>query len=62
MIIKEEGLAEGMEKGMEKGRELGEKRVSALTQCLLKAKRYDDLERAAADGEYRERLCREYGL
>ena len=59
---KEEGLAEGMEKGMEKGRELGEKRVSALTQCLLKAKRYDDLERAAADGEYRERLCREYGL
>ena len=47
---KEEGLAEGMEKGMEKGRELGEKRVSALTQCLLKAKRYDDLERAAADG------------
>ena len=59
---KEEGLAEGMEKGMEKGRELGEKRVSALTQCLLKATRYDDLERAAADGEYRERLCREYGL
>ena len=59
---KEEGLAEGVEKGMEKGRELGEKRVSALTQCLLKAKRYDDLERAAADGEYRERLCREYGL
>ena len=63
---KEEGLAEGMEKGMEKGiekgRELGEKRVSALTQCLLKAKRYDDLERAAVDGEYRERLCREYGL
>ena len=59
---KEEGLAEGMEKGMEKGRELGEKRVSALTQCLLKAKRYDERERAAADGEYRERLCREYGL
>ena len=63
---KEEGLAEGMEKGMEKGiekgRELGEKRVSALTQCLLKAKRYDDLERAAVDGEYRERLWREYGL
>ena len=57
-----EGKEEGLAEGMEKGRELGEKRVSALTQCLLKAKRYDDLERAAADGEYRERLCREYGL
>ena len=43
---KAEGLAEGM----------------ALAQYLLKAKRYDDLERAVRDPAYRDELCRELDL
>ena len=64
------GLAEGRELGREEGHasglaeglELGEKRITALTQNLLSMKRYDDLERALSDPEYRETLCREFGL
>ncbi len=59
---KEEGLAEGRKEGREEGRELGEQRISALTRHLLKAGRYDDLERAAQDPACREALCREFGL
>ena len=62
----EKGLTEGHEKGLAEGRaeglELGEKRISALTQNLLSMKRYDDLERALSDPEYRETLYREFGL
>ena len=63
---REKGLAEGREEGrasgLAEGLELGEKRISALTQNLLSMKRYDDLERALSDPEYRETLCREFGL
>ena len=58
----EKGLAEGRASGLAEGLELGEKRISALTQNLLSMKRYDDLERALSDPEYRETLCREFGL
>ena len=59
---REKGLAEGRASGLAEGLELGEKRISALTQNLLSMKRYDDLERALSDPEYRETLCREFGL
>ena len=63
---REKGLAEGREEGrasgLAEGLELGEKRITALTQNLLSMKRYDDLERALSDPEYRETLCREFGL
>ena len=58
----EKGLAEGRASGLAEGLELGEKRISALTQNLLSMKRYDDLERALSDLEYRETLYREFGL
>ena len=53
---------EGLEDGREEGREEGEKRVSLLTRQLLKARRYEDLERAAEDPAYRRELYREFGL
>ena len=59
---REEGHASGLAEGRAEGLELGEKRVSALTQNLLGMKRYDDLERALSDSEYRETLYREFGL
>ena len=58
----EKGLAEGRASGLAEGLELGEKRISALTQNLLSMKRYDDLERALSDPEYRETLYREFEL
>ena len=58
----EKGLAEGRASGLAEGLELGEKRISALTQNLLSMKRYDDLERALSDLEYRETLYREFEL
>ena len=51
---KAEGLAEGMAAGLAEG--------MALAQYLLKAKRYDDLERAVRDPAYRDELCRELDL
>ena len=50
------------QEGIEEGREEGEKRVSLLTRQLLKARRYEDLERAAEDPAYRRELYREFGL
>ncbi len=38
----------------QEGREEGETRVSLLTRQLLKARRYEDLERAAEDPAYRK--------
>ena len=58
----EKGLAEGRASGLAEGLELGEKRITALTQNLLSMKRYDDLERALSDLEYRETLYREFEL
>lgn len=46
----------------QEGREEGETRVSLLTRQLLKARRYEDLERAAEDPAYRRELYREFGL
>ena len=59
---REEGHASGLAEGRAEGLELGEKRITALTQNLLSMKRYDDLERALSDPEFRETLCREFGL
>lgn len=59
---KKEGIELGIEKGIEKGTEQGEERIASLMQILLKEKRYEDLERASEDREYRGRLLRELGL
>ena len=51
---REEGFKEGFKKGLDEAR--------ALTNCLLKAKRYSDLERATEDIEYQKKLLKEFGI
>lgn len=53
-----EGRSEGMSKGITKG----EERVSRLNLLLIGQKRYDDLEKASRDREYREQLFKTFGL
>ena len=36
--------------------------LNQLTKYLLKAKRYNDLERAAKDIEYQKKLLKEFGI
>lgn len=36
--------------------------LNQLTKCLLKAKRYSDLEHAAKDIEYQKKLLKEFGI
>lgn len=48
----------GIERGMERGMEL----LSRLNLRLIEDKRYEDIERAARDDEYREQLFQEYGI
>ena len=36
--------------------------LNQLTKYLLKAKRYNDLERAAKDIEYQNKLLKEFGI
>ena len=51
---REEGRAEGREEGMEY--------LNQLNKYLLKAKRYNDLERATEDIEYQKKLLKEFGI
>lgn len=48
----------GIERGMERGMEL----INRLNLRLIEDKRYEDVERAAKDNEYREQLFQEYGI
>lgn len=63
---REEGRAEGLMEGRARGREEGRVETRAelnqLTICLLNAKRYNDLERAAEDIEYQKKLLKEFGI
>ena len=42
--------------------EQGEQKMAVLTKFLLKAGRYEDLERAADDAEYRKKLFKEFDI
>ena len=58
---REEGRAEGLMEGRAEIRaELNEFKL--LNKCLLKANRYNDLERAAKDIEYQNKLLKEFGI
>ena len=58
---REEGRAEGLIEGRAEIRaELNEFKL--LNKCLLKAKRYSDLERATEDIEYQKKLLKEFGI
>lgn len=53
-LPREDGLAEGISQG--------EERISQLNLLLIKEKRFEDLERAAQDKEYRDGLLKEFDL
>lgn len=59
---REEGLMEGRARGREEGRVETRSELNQLTICLLNAKRYNDLERAAEDIEYQKKLLKEFGI
>ena len=59
--LKEDAREEGREEGRAEIRaELNEFKL--LNKCLLKAKRYNDLERATEDIEYQKKLLKEFGI
>lgn len=53
---------ENIEKGLEQGLEQGEKKMALLTKKLIQAKRFQDLERATEEAEYRRQLFREFEI
>lgn len=59
---REEGLMEGRARGREEGRVETRSELNQLTICLLNAKRYNDLDRAAEDIEYQKKLLKEFGI
>ena len=59
---REEGLSIGLAKGRKEGRAEIRAELNQLTICLLKSKRYNDLERAAEDIEYQKKLLKEFGI
>jgi len=62
LLDRQEARREGIEEGREIGKAEGEARVNALYEKLVKAKRIDDIVKAADDKEYREELYKEFGL
>ena len=60
--LKENAREEGRAEGREEGRAEIIAELNQLTKCLLKAKRYSDLERATEDIEYQKKLLKEFGI
>ncbi len=60
--LKEDAREEGRAEGLMEGRAEIIAELNQLTICLLKAKRYNDLERAAEDIEYQKKLLKEFGI
>ena len=56
------GLAEGHASGLAEGITAGEDKMNRLVLSLIQAGRQDDIEKAARDKEYRDRLYKEYGI
>lgn len=57
-----ENIEKGIEQGIEQGLEQGEKKMALLTKHLVKAGRFQDLERAAEDEVFRKQLFQEFGI
>ena len=58
----DELIEDGKKEGEMKGQMKGEERVSKLNLMLMADKRYDDLERASKDKEYRRQLFDTFGI
>ena len=60
--IREKATREGLEQGLEQGIQQGEERYSKLVQQLIAEKRYEDLDRASREKEYRDMLFQEFHI
>ena len=58
----ERGMEKGMQEGMEKGMEKGENQLSSLITRLKELGRTDDVFKAAADKQYRDKLYKEFKM
>lgn len=58
----DELIEDGKKEGEMKGQMKGEERVRKLNLLLMAEKRYDDLERASKDKEYRRQLFDTFGI
>ncbi|MDY3239237.1 MAG: hypothetical protein SOW80_03840, partial [Anaerovoracaceae bacterium] len=59
---REEGRKEGRKEGLAEGISMGEEKLGRLYSLLIEQKRTDDLQKASADKEFRQKLYREFGL
>lgn len=57
-----EAYDEAYEEGVRIGREYVNSCLSQLYDILIPQKRQDDFIRSAIDPEYRDKLCKEYGI
>ncbi len=57
-VQREDAIRQGLQQGLEQG----ESRLSALNKHLLAERRYEDLDRASSDKEYRYSLYLQYGI
>lgn len=57
-----EGLEKGMAEGMAQGMQQGSERINRLNQKLAELGRVDDIIRAAADGDFQQKLIGELGI
>ena len=55
-------MSSAREEGREEGIQIGEARLNDLYESLMRDNRLDDLKKAMADEEYREKLYEEYKL
>ncbi len=60
--MRSEGVREGIKEGIQEGIQQGENRLNQLNLRLISEKRYDDMERAAKDEEYRNKLYKKYDI
>ena len=58
----DEAREDGIQIGLEQGLEQGEHRMESLIKQLLSKQRYDELERATSDKDYRQQLYQQYGI
>lgn len=60
--ISAQARTEGLEEGRREGRREGESKMAALVECLIKANRSDDIEKAVIDETTRDKFYKEFGI
>lgn len=60
--ISAQARTEGLEEGRREGLREGESKMAALVECLIKANRSDDIEKAVIDETARDKFYKEFGI